>query len=160
MPMLVSPEARFQYTSPYKTQIPGDLVPDNPYFDSLVHESTSHLESASTVQGSSASSTLFAKQHAPRLNVDIFQQYQSMYLHPFHAADLVEPRLSTANVSAWTSVCDDNALMRNLLASFFRCEYQFTAAFQKDLFLEDLVAGRQDFCSSLLVNIVFGYSCV
>ena len=52
------------------------------------------------------------------------------------------------------------ALMRDLLRVFLRCEYHFTAAIQKDLFLEDMAAQREDFCSSLLVNMVLAYSCV
>jgi hypothetical protein len=50
--------------------------------------------------------------------------------------------------------------MRDLLNVFFRCEYLFASVFQKDYFLEDMAAQRQDFCSSLLVNITLAYSCV
>ncbi|KAK7973481.1 hypothetical protein PG988_007615 [Apiospora saccharicola] len=85
---------------------------------------------------------------------------QSLYLKPFHAAHMVDPRLSDARPSLWTAVCEDDVLMRDLLAVWFRCEYQFTSACQKDYFLEDMVAKRQDFCSSLLVNIVLAYACV
>ncbi|KAJ3473207.1 hypothetical protein NLG97_g10449 [Lecanicillium saksenae] len=50
--------------------------------------------------------------------------------------------------------------MRELLEIFFRCEYQFTSAFHKDYFLDDLAAGKTEFCSSLLVNIVLAYASV
>ncbi|KXH40931.1 hypothetical protein CSIM01_08418 [Colletotrichum simmondsii] len=88
------------------------------------------------------------------------QEVQSIYVRPFHAAQIVEPRLSDAKISWWTTVCADDPLMRDLLKVWFRCEFQFSAVFQKDLFLEDLVAQKQDFCSSLLVNIVLAYACV
>jgi hypothetical protein len=50
--------------------------------------------------------------------------------------------------------------MRDLLSVWLRCEYHFTAAFQKDLFLEDIGAQREDFCLLLLVNIMLEYSYV
>lgn len=73
--------------------------------------------------------------------------------------------LSTANISAWTSVCDDNALMRGLLESFFRYEYQLTAAFHKYVFLEDLAAQRRDFAHraslmSFSAILTYGTGCV
>ena len=87
-------------------------------------------------------------------------EYQSLYLRPFHAAQVVDPLLSNVKISSWTNACNDDVLMRNLLGGFLLCEYHFTAAFQKDLFLEDMAALREDFCSSLLVNVILGYSCV
>ncbi|XWW92809.1 hypothetical protein V2A60_000736 [Cordyceps javanica] len=86
--------------------------------------------------------------------------HDTLYLSPFHAAQLLEPRLTDVQMAPWTRVCDDDALMRELLEVFFRCEYQFTSAFHKDYFLEDLAAGRTEFCSPLLVNIVLAYASV
>lgn len=37
---------------------------------------------------------------------------------------------------------------------------RFAAVFQKDSFLQDMAAQRQDFCSSLLVDVTLVYSCV
>ena len=133
--------------------MPEDHVPNNPYLDSLIYEGAS----------------LYSTDKLPRrwehttnsglasLRTD---EYQSLYLKPFHAAHVVAPWLSDVKISIWTTVCDDDVLMRDLLGGFLLCEYQFTAAFQKDLFLEDMALQREDFCSSLLVNIILGYSCV
>ncbi|RFN53312.1 hypothetical protein FIE12Z_2462 [Fusarium flagelliforme] len=88
------------------------------------------------------------------------EEQKSLYLKPFHAARVVEPLLTDAKISKWTTVCKDDELMRDLLRVLFRCEYQFTAAFHKDLFLQDLSAGRKSFCSSLLVNVLLAYACV
>lgn len=85
--MQVSPEARFRYTFPYKTQIPGDLVSGNPYFESLLHEPTSLFKSAPIAEGPSSSSAHSAKQHALGLNMEVPRQSQSMYLRLFHAAE-------------------------------------------------------------------------
>jgi hypothetical protein len=81
-------------------------------------------------------------------------------LKPFHAAEVIDHRLFDVKLSLWTTVCNNDILMRDLLSVWLRCEYHFTAAFQKDLFLEDMGAQREDFCSSLLVNVMLGYSCV
>lgn len=148
--MAVSPETRFRYEFPYRSGMPEYLLPDNPYLDSLIYESAGL---SSQLQGSSV-----LGHFAPQLAGT--EEYQSAYLKPFHAAEVVEPRLSEVKPSSWTTVCDDDVLMRDLLSVFFRCEYQFSAAFQKDLFLEDMAAHRQDLCSSLLVNVVLAYSCV
>lgn len=151
--MAVSPETRFRYEFPYRSEMPVDLIPNNPYLRSLLYEEPSLFPShgAPATVNSPANS---------RPTSSASDEYQSLYLKPFHAAHVIEPRLSTVKISAWTTVCDDDVLMRKLLASFLHCEYSFTAAFQKDLFLEDLASQRQDFCSSLLVNVVLGYACV
>lgn len=144
------PETRLRYEFPYRSEMPADYTRDNPYLDSLVYEAASlYSKSQDSEHGS------------PRLMTDLGpDEQQSPYLKPFHAAHVFEPVLFNVKPSLWTPVCNDDALMRDLLSVLLRCEYQFTAAFQKDLFLEDMAARRKDFCSSLLVNIVLAYACV
>ena len=151
--MRVVPETRFRYEFPYRSEMPEDHVPNNPYLDSLIFEaaslySTDQYSNLSTPDSSSLPTNLSSNDH------------QSLYLKPFHAAQVVDPLLFDVRISLWTAVCDDDMLMRDLLGVFFRCEYHFTAAFQKDYFLEDMAAQRQDFCSSLLVNVILAYACV
>ncbi|GKU05642.1 nitrogen assimilation transcription factor nit-4 [Fusarium langsethiae] len=123
---------------------------DNPYMKSLIYEAAS----------------LYSYGDGPELTTpsgvtDLASEEQrSLYLKPFHAAQVFEPLLNDAKISRWTNVSKNDILMRDLLRVMFRCEYQFTAAFHKDLFLQDLVAGRKDFCSSLLVNAILAYACV
>ncbi|KJZ79148.1 hypothetical protein HIM_01299 [Hirsutella minnesotensis 3608] len=151
--MAVAPETRFRYSFPYRSEMPDEYYPNNPYLNSMIYEVAS-LHAADPPSQS-------AEQRIPSsLEALGSSEYQSLYLKPFHAAMTVEPRLSDVKVSLWTTVCSDDTLMRQLLAALFRCEYQFTAAFHKDLFLEDMAAQRSDFCSPLLVNIVLAYSCV
>jgi hypothetical protein len=149
--MHVIPETCFRYDFPYGSEIPAALVSDNPYLNSMLFEATS-LFSTDAVRPGPLESSLFA-----RLGSD---DPRSVYLKPFHAADVVDSLLADVRPSAWTAVCTDDMLMRELLTVFFRCEYHFTAAFQKDLFLEDMASGKKDFCSSLLVNAVLAYCCV
>lgn len=161
----VVPETRYRYDFPYISKMPASLLAgDNPYLHSFIYEAAAIYpsskqpkilrESSLQPNTSSRSNTMTHPQEAER------EMYETVYLKPFHAAKVVDPRLSHVNISSWTSVCDDDVLMRNLLGGWLHCEYHFTAAFQKDLFLEDMAAQREDFCSSLLVNIMLGYSCV
>lgn len=151
--LAVVPETRYRYEFPYLSQMPAEYLVDNPYMESMIYDAASlypldHIPNDSRRAASSRADNLGTN------------EYQSLYLKPFHAAQVIDPRLSDAKISQWTAVCKDDALMRELLGTWLRCEYQFTAAIQKDYFLEDMIAGRRDFCSPLLVNIVLAYSCV
>ena len=150
--MAVLPETRFRYKLPYRSEMPEEYVSNNTYLDSLIYEASS-LYSA----GSFPSRWRKTASRVANLNDE---EYLNLYLKPFHAAEVIDPRLSGVKISSWTSVCDDDELMRDLLSVWLRCEYHFTAAFQKDLFFEDMANQGEDFCSSLLVNITLGYACV
>ena len=147
--LAVSPETQFRYELPYRPEMPEQIVRDNPYLASMIYESASLYPLARHEPPAIA----FPASPHP-------QEYQSLYLKPFHAAQVVEPLLSDARPSLWTSVCKDDVLMRDLLGVWFRCEYHFTAAFHKDYFLKDMAFEREEFCSSLLVNVTLGYACV
>ncbi|KAK8103262.1 hypothetical protein PG984_016408 [Apiospora sp. TS-2023a] len=134
--LAVAPETRFRYEFPYRAEMPAELHVnvDNPYLDSTLYKAASLYDNTTPLTRQNAAAT-------GQGTADL----QSLYLRPFHAALMVDPRLSDARPSLWTAVCDDDVLMRDLLAVWFRCEYQFTSACQKDYFLEDMVAKRQDF---------------
>ncbi|KAF2475141.1 uncharacterized protein BDR25DRAFT_381964 [Lindgomyces ingoldianus] len=70
----------------------------------------------------------------------------------FFAAELVDPLLSSANVSQWTPVTSDNDLLRKLIHAYFMYDHPFLTVVHKDYFLRDLASGRHRFCSDLLVN--------
>lgn len=151
--MATVPETQYRYVLPYRSEIPQIYAHNNPYMTSLIYEAASL-----STQTPATCSNDIARAASEHLQSPY--AFESLYLKPHHGASVIEPLLYDAKVSLWTSVCDDDVLMRDLLAVFLRCEYQFTAAFQKDLFLEDLTARRTDFCSSLLVNITLAYACV
>lgn len=148
--MAVAPETRLRYEFPYRAEMPRGYSINNPYLNSLVYEAASLYSNNRT--GEQSASGLLASLAS--------EEQRSLYLKPFHAAQVIEPLLSDAKPSIWTTVCKDDELMRGLLNVLFRCEYQFTAAFHKDLLLEDMAAKRTDFCSSLLVNVILAYACV
>lgn len=146
--MAVTPETRSRYEFPYRSGMPEEYASNNSYLGSLIYEATSCHPTNDDSRAAGLVDQLRSK------------EYGDLYLKPFHAAQVVEPKLFDAKLSLWTTVCDDDTLMRDLLQVFLRCEYQFTSAIQKDYFLEDMSAQKTDFCSSLLVNVVLAYSCV
>ena len=151
--MAVVPETRFRYQFPYRSEMPEIYVPNNAYLGSLIFEGASlRLQ-----KPSSESSNPMMPSDSSDILVD---SLDCLYLQPFHAAKVINPLVSRAKVTAWTSVCNDNVLLQDLLLTFLRCEYQLIAAFHMDLFLEDLIAQKNEFCSSLLVNVILGYACV
>ncbi|KAF4973299.1 hypothetical protein FSARC_374 [Fusarium sarcochroum] len=148
--MAVVPETRFRYEFPYRPEMLKENDLNNPYLNSIIHEAASLYSDDNS-----------SEHTASHLLVNLGpEEHRSLYLKPFHAAQVIEPSLSDVKISLWTNVCDDDELMRDLLNVLFRCEYHFTAAFHKDLFLEDMAARRKDFCSSLLVNTLLAYACV
>ncbi|KAL7936549.1 hypothetical protein V8C35DRAFT_295798 [Trichoderma chlorosporum] len=149
--MAVVPETRFRYEFPYRSEMPEYYLANNPYMDSMIYGAASLYSKGKQHSRSPGHATS---------NDSGSGNVQSVYLKPFHAAEVIDPRLTDAKISSWTTVCKDDVLMRQLLGVFLRCEYHFTSVFQKDYFLDDLVANRRDYCSSMLVNIVLAYSCV
>lgn len=136
--LALRPETRLRYDFPYLAEMPAGLLSDNPYLETLTYEGP-----PATAQQRFGS-----------------PDSQRAYLTPVHGAEVVDALLSAASPSLWTAVCSDGRLMRDILGVFFRSEYSFQIAFQKDYFLEDLAAERREFCSALLVNTVLAYSCV
>lgn len=150
----VAPETQFRYNLPYRAEMPDEYIPDNPYLSSLLYEKAS-LYAANANMTERLLSTPrdggFARSESA---------HETAYLRPFHAAVVVDPLLDDAKLSRWTAVCKDDAFLRDLLGIWFRCEYSFTSAIQKDYFLDDMASMRTDFCSELLVNAVLAYCCV
>lgn len=145
------PESRYRYRFPYIDEMPAFLMhPPNPYLDSLLYESTfrDRTPPASQSMASASSSAAGGDEH------------QGVYLKPFHAAEVVDAKLELIKPSAWTSISSDDNWMRKLFNIYFLQEYHAAPFFHKDYFLEDMIAKRHEFCSSLLVNAILTMACV
>lgn len=118
----------------------------NPYIHTELYEKTFGQREAQ-------SSTISTSQSGNRPR-------QPVYLIPYHAVELVEPRIDSVQASVWTSVTSDDALIQDLLRIFFVYEYPNINCFHKDLFLDDMVSVRERFCSRALVNAVLACACV
>lgn len=159
------PESRFRYDYPYGLRIPPSLVfANNAYLDSLLYEAASvHFpvsEQTPSTEPSTDGQSVSPSPRTTSMGRLGSSEYRNVYLKPFRAAVLVEPRLDSIKPSLWTSVSSDDALMRNLLKLYFLYEYQCFVFFHKDLFLEDMANQKKNFCSSLLVNVLLAYACV
>lgn len=126
------------YEFPYRAEMPEGILthPYNPYLQSQIF------------RGTIGSSPGHGGDREPALNLE------RIYLVPYRTAELIEPRLELVTAEIWTTVTTDNALVRKLLQYYFLCEYPSFPFFAKGAFLDDLVNGRSDHCSSLLVNSI------
>ncbi|KAF1912974.1 hypothetical protein BDU57DRAFT_340740 [Ampelomyces quisqualis] len=139
MQISLVPETRRRYDLPYVASMPESILnQDNHYLNSVVFQT-----SFNTPEASRKALTHGAQQ----------SEYHSMYLMPYHAAEMVDPLLDVS-VSGWTSVISDNELLRHLLGAYFVHQHPRFFPFHKDIFLRDMGGRRARFCSPLLVNAV------
>lgn len=160
--LAVVPEARYRYDFPYLPDMPPFLRQlDNPYLDSEVYDYAlrGHPDACRqpgrqqcqqrllTDSENGAGSVYGPGQHDP-------------YLKPYLSATVVHPWLDSVKPSNWTTVSDDDCLMRKILHDYFLFEYDWFTFFHKDYFLEDMATGNHRFCSPLLVNALLCIGCV
>ncbi len=144
----VAPETGLCYEFPYLPSMPSYLLSsDNVYLKSQIY-------GAATIRGPSTYPP------APPVNRQNPGGESAVYFKPYHLARIADDRLESIRVSTWTSVISDNQLFANLLNAYFMYAYQAFPAFNKDLFLDDMVTGQTQFCSRLLVNAVLAHACV
>jgi hypothetical protein len=143
--LMLVPNMAFQFTSPYL----ADMMPlfggtDNPYL-------TSKLYNAITVESQLAP-------HGP----DLQHQVRDAVFHvPYPGARMYDPRMSPEQLkpSRWTTISTDNVFLTRLLEVYFLYEFPLWPCFHKDHFLDDMTAGRNDYCSPLLVNAILTAAC-
>jgi hypothetical protein len=145
--LAVVPETRLRFDFPYIASMPRYLyAASNIYLQSPIHDYAFGDESRQ-MRAMNAPPGQGIKESIP-------------FLRPYHAAAVIDPRLSEIRPSDWTVVSEDDHLMRTMLQHFFMYEYQWHASFQKDCFLDDMVSGDRQFCSPLLVNSILAHACV
>ncbi|KAH7153889.1 hypothetical protein DER46DRAFT_637986 [Fusarium sp. MPI-SDFR-AT-0072] len=135
---------------PYISVIPSHLViPANMYLDSLLSHATLP---APALQGNLTATSEQRAQGRIADNTTDTSDYHTTYLVPYHAARMVEPIVDRIKTRPWTRVISDDQLLRRLICSYFYYPHPCGSAVQKDLFLQDMAAGRNRFCTPLLVN--------
>lgn len=137
----IIPEMRTRYEFPYLTTIPPALR-ESIYFHSHIFDAIEAVDQTADT---------------PHPNL---VARQSNYAKPLFAAEMADPLLSEAKPSLWTSVSNNDLLLRKLLEGYFMFEYPSEFIFHKDYFLEDMVSGGTRFCSPLLVNALLAKACV
>ncbi|ETS79216.1 hypothetical protein PFICI_09069 [Pestalotiopsis fici W106-1] len=135
------PEIRLRYTFPYKKDMPFVLRNGswpNPYLSSILYEKTQEYNPQDEASEETA----------------LVPPGQTIYMVPYHAVELHDARLASIDITKWTAVPASNSLLLSLFEIYFIFEYPFHSVFHKDLFLDDMLSGKQRFCSPLLVNAV------
>lgn len=143
----VEPETRLRYTLPYMDSMPAFLlVAENQYLTAPLYEATFKVPASLS--------------NTPDLDKSDTTKCMDPYLKPILAAEVVEPILDRAHAKQWTNIISDDGLFRRLITIYLSHYHASFFWFNKELFLEDLVARRKQFCSSLLVNAVLAAACV
>lgn len=166
----VVPESRYRYKFPYISKMPTNLLTDdNLYKRPLIYEGEAIYPSSdeqgivgedARMEGARMEGAAPAPAPPSHMEGADPSEHETIYLKPFHAAEVIDPLLESVKPSLWTSVHSDDALMRKLLSLYFLHEYPHFTAFQKECFLEAMAAQRENLCSSLLVNAILAFSCV
>ncbi|CRK22058.1 hypothetical protein BN1708_013290 [Verticillium longisporum] len=76
-----------------------------------------------------------------------------------HAMLHCDPRLTDLDVTYWTNVPMSNIFAAAMLTAYIQWYHPFSAMFDENLFLDDLVHHRHQFCSSFLVAAVLLTAC-
>jgi hypothetical protein len=143
----LTPESRYRYELPYLSPwIRLFRDPIDPYLDSPIFETPFQELGNQNWRGNPSA--------LPK------PSNYFVYQIPYHAAEVIDARLQSVNVRTWTRVSVSNTKFAKLLSLYLQFEYPIFPFFQKDIFLDDLVAGEQNFCSSLLVNAILATACV
>lgn len=154
----LKPESRFRYDFPYRPQMPLVLqTPDNPYLQSIIYE-RSYCSGPPALPAPADAASTQSPGPQPGKNDD--ERLHAQYLAPIHTATIIDPRLNAVKPSKWTTVSDDDEMLRALMRAFFLHEYDYFKPFQKDSFLDDMLRGHGPLCSSLLVNCVLAVGSV
>ncbi len=144
----VVPTTALHYEFPYTSSMPGYLLStDNVYLRSLIYDPSALGARSAYLTSPSRNGLHIVGADAP-------------YLKPYHLAEVADERFYHVVPSRWTRVSSDNELLVKLLNQYFMHAYPSFPAFQKDLFLDDMVSGQDRFCSELLVNAIFAHACV
>jgi hypothetical protein len=144
--LMLVPDTTYQFTSPYL----ADMLPlfsrtDNPYLNSKLYR------------------TMIAETQAAHRGLEIEEQlHEAVYHAPYSGARIYDMRISSEPLkpSRWTSISSDDVFLTRLLECYFLYEYPLWPCFHKDHFLDDMTAGRNDYCSPLLVNCILTAACV
>ncbi|KAI9152237.1 Notoamide biosynthesis transcriptional activator notL' [Paramyrothecium foliicola] len=71
----------------------------------------------------------------------------------------VDARLDRLEISYWTKVPISDGLAASIISCYLEVDHPLFGFFDPDLFLDDLVGHRLDFCSPCLVSALLYYAC-
>jgi hypothetical protein len=126
--------------------------PSNPYRKSILKKRTLGAPNISQNETSTSSRRI------PYPPNPVGSNISSRVPHPppYSTARILDHGLSVPHlrISRWTDVSSDEPYLQGLLRTYFLHVYPLNPVLHKDVFLDDLLAMKKDFCSSLVVNSV------
>jgi hypothetical protein len=73
---------------------------------------------------------------------------------------LIDDRLQHVNFAHWTEVAISDAVAADIISLYLELDYPVMPLFNADLFLDDLVNQRTDFCCRFLISALLCFGCV
>jgi hypothetical protein len=114
------------------------------------------LASSSSNNGESVTSTL--------KNTSVVEPIDSHasagFIRPEPPVSYFDRRLEKLEMRFWTTVNVSNDYAARAMSQFFRIDHPVTGVFDANLFIDDLVNKRFDYCSSFLVSSLLAYASV
>jgi len=101
-----------------------------------------------------------ASAESPECELTVFSPDQRTARQQEAWSGYVDPTLNSSRLEEWTSVTDDNDLLKHLVSMFFAFESPQWMFFIREQFISDLVHQKTTFCSSMLFNSICAYACV
>lgn len=169
--LALSPEVYHRYEFAHVYVFPQHLFAQhNLYSDSLINEAVQtgrprtieghHPPDANLDESSSRGHSGTFGGNADQYHAQRNNSHHTAYKMPYHMAVMIEPLLENSTISSWTRASTDERLLRSIIQGYFQYPHPCGPLVHKDLFLEDLAAGRTEFCSQLLVNAVLSIGVV
>ena len=93
----------------------------------------------------------------PHVSEDLNMQDQPAPSSPYNLCD---DRLHQLQIDKWTNVSINDSLAARAISLYLETDHPVLGLFDADLFLDGLISGETNFCSSLLVTAVLCWACV
>jgi hypothetical protein len=121
-------------------------------FDVTTPAGTASIQRASSVAGSTDAAISEAS-----TDLEEYVEGSSFFQDAIQKVEAVGNPWS--HIRSWTAVTGDIEFIGHLLSLYFSWEHPHYVLLSENRFLEDLVSGRKQFCSELLVNAILALAC-
>lgn len=153
-------ESDFDLRSPYLSTCPDPLGGSSNIQAALPSSpDLSSCETSITQKSSTAVDSKSPQIHPPQVNTQIVDVIRDAPHAEVNAMLHCDPRLTDLDVAYWTNVPMSNIFAAAMLTAYIQWYHPFSAMFDENLFLDDLVHHRHQFCSSFLVAAVLLTAC-
>lgn len=153
---------------PWQLGLPFELMTKNPVvyrpiwhlvFDSPNSTLGGGKEARNDKEGGTSTSSSTLNESTKESTKDIILNNSRPSKDSAPNPDLCDDRLHQLDISQWTSLPISNTLAAHIISLYLQTDHPILATFDPDLFIDDLVSGRAQFCSKFLVHTVMYWGC-